>query len=1023
MVKFLLERPIAVTMTFIAILVLGFFSITFLPVSLMPDIDVPEITVQVNAQNMPAREVEDAIVTPLRRQLMQSSHLNDIKSVARDENALIHLRFDYGTDINYAFIEVNEKIDQSMSGLPREISRPKVVKTSATDLPVLYLNLTVNDDEVRFASNELQQNNQLYPTSQRFIELSRFASSVIRKRIEQLPEVAMVDMSGMVYSEILVIPDIQKLNALKLSLQDLENALYNNNVELGNLLIQDGQYQYNVRFSSTLKNIRDIMEVYLRVDDRIFQLKDLAEVIEHPQKRSGMITSNGKDALALAIIKQSDAQMMVLEDKLNWLVGILKSDYPAIDFEITRDQTKLLNYSIANLKESLVWGAALAFLVMLFFMKDFKAPILIGITIPTSLVVCLLCFHLLGISINIISLSGLVLGVGMMVDNSIIVIDNITQHIQRGRPLLQACVKGTNEVIAPMLSAALTTCAVFIPLIFISGIAGALFYDQALAVAIGLFVSLAVAITILPVYYKLFYSKRSHKKGSNKFLNWVKGVDYEGLYEKGFRFTMRNQKSVWGIVFFMLICTFFLYQALDKSKLPPITQDETLLVLDWNESINIEENSRRVQQLLAYVEPDLLQHTCMIGDQQFLLDKKSNATSSEATIYLKVKSPDLLSEVKSKITEELSQNPLVVFGFAEAENVFEMIFADDEAPLTARLVGARDFGDQQKVVFSQEIDQLKKAFPDFPIRSPAMQEHMVLKIDPLKTINYGISKDVLYRTLKSAFNEREVMTITDNQYFIPVILGERPRLIGEVLSETFVPNNRGILYPVSDLISEGKDYDLKEIYAGQEGEYFPVDFDIKESEVSAVVERVQSVLGKNNLLKATFTGAIFSNKELIKELLIILTVSLLLLYFILASQFESLILPLIILLEVPIGIFGAFLMLALFGQTINIMAMIGIVAMVGIIINDSILKIDTVNQLRKDGYSILRALATAGQRRLKAIVMTSLTTTLALVPLLFSSGLGSDLQVPLALAVIGGMTVGTLVSLYFIPLCYYYLKR
>src|SRR5690606_15634302 len=322
-------------------------------------------------------------------------------------------------------------------------------------------------------------------------------------------------------------------NALKLSLQDLENALYNNNVELGNLLIQDGQYQYNVRFSSTLRNIRDIMEVYLRVDERIFQLKDLAEVIEHPQKRSGMITSNGKDALALAIIKQSDAQMMVLEDKLNWLVGILESDYPAIDFEVTRDQTKLLNYSIANLKESLVWGAALAFLIMFFFMKDFKAPILIGITIPTSLIVCLLCFYLLDISINIISLSGLVLGVGMMVDNSIIVIDNITQHIQRGSSLLQACVKGTNEVITPMLSAALTTCAVFVPLIFISGIAGALFYDQALAVAIGLFVSLAVAITILPVYYKLFYSKNGHKKNSLKRLNLLRGLDYEGLYEKG----------------------------------------------------------------------------------------------------------------------------------------------------------------------------------------------------------------------------------------------------------------------------------------------------------------------------------------------------------------------------------------------------------------------------------------------------------------------------------------------------------
>ena len=546
-----------------------------------------------------------------------------------------------------------------------------------------------------------------------------------------------------------------------------------------------------------------------------------------------------------------------------------------------------------------------------------------------------------------------------------------------------------------------------------------------LAVAIGLFVSLAVAITILPVYYRLFYSREASAKakGANRFLDWAKGIDYEGLYEKGFRFTLRNQKSVWAGVFLMLAGTFFLYQTLEKSRLPKVTQDDTMLILDWNESINIEENSRRVQQLLSTIADDLVQQTCMIGDQQFLLDKRSNATASEAVIYLQVRSPELLQGVKDRIAQALSYNPMVVYEFAASENVFEMIFSDDEAPLTAKLVGVRDFGDRQKEVLHEELDHLQKALPNHLIRSPAVQEHLVLKIDPIKIINYGISTEVLYNTLKSAFNEREVMTITDNQYFVPVVLGEQPRLIGDVLSKTFVPNNKGILYPVNVLISERKDYDRKEIYAGQEGEYFPVDFDIKEAEAADIMERTQSVLGQNNLLKASFSGAIFSNKELIKELVVIMAISLLLLYFILASQFESLILPLIVLLEVPIGIFGAFLMLALFGQTINIMAMIGIVAMCGIIINDSILKIDTINQLREEGYRTLRALAMAGQRRLKAIVMTSLTTILALVPLLFTSGLGSDLQVPLALAVIGGMTIGTLVSLYFIPLCYYYLKR
>ncbi len=1040
MVKFLIKRPIAVTMTFIAILVLGIVAATRIPVSLMPDIDIPEITVQVSVRNTSARELENTVVNLLRRQLMQVAHLADIKSETRDGNGLIHLDFEYGTDVDYAFIEVNEKIDRAMNRLPRNIERPRVIKTSATDIPVFYLNLTLKEQRAKgkvqrekgreqSSNNEqeiigtIETINKLFLVSQKFIELSNFAGQVIRKRIEQLPEVAMVDISGQVFPELLILPDIKKLEALGINLALIEQAIRKNNINLGNLLIRDGQYQYSIRFESTLKNKHDIENIYLKMEDRLFQLKDLAQVIEHTQERKGLVTSDGKEAVTMAVIKQSDAQMRDLKKKLQDLVEHFREDYPHIEFKVTRDQTQLLDYSMSNLGKSLLLGATLAFIIMFIFLRDFKSPFLIGITIPTSLVISLLFFHLAGISINIISLSGIILGVGMMIDNSIIVIDNITQHRERGSILPVACVNGTNEVFRPLLSSVLTTCAVFIPLIFISGMAGALFFDQAMAITIGLLVSLGVSITILPVYYRLFYLKKK-ETGKKGILSKINTLDYGVMYEKGFRLTMKNQGLAWLLFFLMLTGVVFLYNVLSKDRLPPLAHDEMMIRIEWNEYIHIDENNRRVQELVVKLREQAMHNTCLIGEQQFLLDYGSEASSSEALIYIKAKSPGDLIAVSEEVENVIqSEYPVAVIEFEEAGNIFNILFSENEPPLVARLRTTGDFGPEQNLYLKNTIDKLRYKLNIQTLSSVTWQEHLVLKIDAIKLMAYDVTFDAVYRKLRSALSENEILLITQSQSFVPVILGDKPKLMKDIIAQAMVANSKGEYIPLRNLVSEEKDYDLKTIVAGQEGQYYPLPFLVEESEAEEVMKVVRNTLKEDGHFEASFSGSIFSSRRLIRELAIILSISLLLLYFILSSQFESLTLPLIVLIEVPIDIFGVFLFLKLFGAGINLMSLIGIIVMSGIIINDSILKIDTINRLRNQGYSLLRALMEAGKRRFKPIIMTSLTTILALLPFLFTSGLGADLQKPLALAVIGGMTIGTLVSLYFIPLFYYYLKR
>ena len=298
-----------------------------------------------------------------------------------------------------------------------------------------------------------------------------------------------------------------------------------------------------------------------------------------------------------------------------------------------------------------------------------------------------------------------------------------------------------------------------------------------------------------------------------------------------------------------------------------------------------------------------------------------------------------------------------------------------------------------------------------------------MKTDPVLLTLYDVSYDQVFSSLKSAFSANQVLIIAGNQNFVPVILGEKPQTIDEIIANSIIVNKKGKAINLGSLLRQEKEKGLKRIIAGQEGEYYPLPLDVDNQDVPNTIGEIKETLNQERQFEANFSGSYFSNRMLVKQLAIILGISLLLLYFILASQFESLSLPLIVLFEVPIDIFGAFLFLKIAGAGINLMSMIGIVVMSGIIINDSILKVDTINQLTTQGYPLMKALMEGGRRRLKPILMTSLTTILALLPFLFTKGLGSELQKPLALTVIGGMIVGTLVSLYFIPLSYYYLRR
>ena len=1015
MVKFLIQRPIGILMAFLAMVIIGLITYFTLPVSLLPDIPIPDITVQVSMPGTSARELETIVVASIRRQLMQVTKLRDIRSETRDGSAQFRLRFNYGTNINLAFIEVNEKIDAAMNYMPRTLERPRVIKASATDIPVFYLNLTLKEDR-KYSSTGIEQ----------FLEMSEFAENVIKRRIEQLPEVSMADATGIVASQVQILPDMSKIEIAGITLSDIEAAINNNNVEPGSIIVRDGYYEYNVKFTSLLHTAEDIENIYFRKAERIYQIKDFCTVKVAPQEERGFSIVNGKRAVTLAIIKQSSENMENLKKSLNETIDHFRRLYPEIEFTVNRNQTELLDYTISNLKQNFLIGFILICVVAFLFLGDFKSPTIIGISMIVSLIICFQFFYFFNKSLNIISLSGLILALGMMIDNAIIITENISQYRERGLSLEDSCVKGTTEVITPMLSSTLTTIAVFLPLIFLSGIAGAIFMDEAFSVSVGLLVAYFTGIMLLPVLFKLIYAKqftsrnlgdkilRYQESGNKVLFRW-----YDRLIH--FTFAHKTLNTIFIIGVFPLCVLMF--NVIPKSGMPDVDQVELLTHIDWGENIHLDENRQRVDALCRAIDSLTMEHSAYIGRQQFILDNDKKMPSSESELYIKAENAKLAEQTQKKIYALIkSKYPMAVTSFAPPVTVFEKIFVTGEAELVTELYSQ----DRENTPDAAEIRAIEQRLETLTgERSEGvtfdMEKHLL--VDREKLLLYNVTFDEIRRRLRTAFRENEFAMLRSYQQYLPISIAGEEQSIREVIDKTLIHTSntstaRRQQLPLSTFVTLTSSEGLKTIVAGWNGEYIPISYQTV-NDAPALMQKTKQEVSRMKWWDVGFSGSYFSNQKMLGELIIVLLISILLMYFILAAQFESFLQPLIVLIEIPIDVSVALITLWAFGHTLNLMSAIGIVVTCGIIVNDSILKIDMINELRKDGVPLMEAIHTAGHRRLRAIIMTSLTTIIAMVPMLFSYDLGSEIQKPLAIAMISSMIVGTLVSLYIIPLVYW----
>lgn len=1006
---FLLKRPIAVCMAIFALCILGFIGYRLLPVSLLPNIPIPEINIQVSAIGRSAKEIENLAISPIRRQLLTTDGMVDISSKSADNYGNINLRFAFNSDIDIALIDINQKVQKITENLPEDFDKPKVYKSNATDIPVEYVTMTLKSD-IPYQPTNVKD----------FINLSEICENVVSRRLEQLQEVAMVDVNGLMKKELQVKPDPSYMAGAGITSADITNAIQANKIRPVSIRVREGAYEYSMYLENSLVSVEDVSNVTIRKNGRLYRLGDICKLSVEPQDETGQATHMGKRCVTMRIIKKHEAKVNDLKKEIAKTLKVFADKYPEIEFRESQDQTEILNYSIRSLKENFLLSLALMFVVAFLFMGNAKSPIVTAVSMTVALIISFLVFFIFNISLNILSLSGLILVVGMMIDNILITSENISQHVLSGEGIIKSCAKGTAEMITPMLSSTLTTIVVFVPLVFLSDLVGALFIDQALAISIGLMVSYFISIFLLPVLFMLFSRidnrldrLRHHRKLSERLTLWMYRA-YDRIIDK----IHTRKKTVFATAALSVPLCFLGYHLLPKAQMPKTDNREMVAKVSWNTGVPLTENAKRTNDLMKSISPMTVEMSASIGTQGYMLEGKDILSSNQTEIYVKAATPGVLDSCWLSIKEYLSlHHPGAKAEISATDNIFDRLFTSGEAPVVVKIFA----DDHNTESFLSDIEKIREGIRqtcNIGTEPPATQRELLLTLNRKEMETFDVSFDDISKELSSALKDIHVSSINSTSY-IPVVMKNDMTDWKSYFERATVPSRDGkAAVPLSYLVRYSHVDGLAHVIADKKGVMHPVSV-YPDGDAGKTADNIQAnVLNKFPQTRTEIGGGIVEEAGTFSSLFGIFMISLVLMYFILCAQFESFVQPLVVLSEIPIDVCFAMFMLLLFGYSFNIMSGIGIIASCGIVVNDSILKIDAINNLIAQGMPIREAIHTAGKSRIRPIVMTSLTTIIGMVPFFFTNDIGSELQQPLALGMIAALGIGTMVSIFVVPILF-----
>ncbi|SDB10988.1 Multidrug efflux pump subunit AcrB [Pseudidiomarina indica] len=1061
-VSLAVRRPVTISMLTIAVLLFGFVSLARIPVTLLPDLAYPTLTVRTDYPGGAPSEVEQLVSKPIEEILGTVKGIRRIESISRAGQSDVLLEFSWGTDMDMASLDVREKLD--WIDLPLDLDKPVLLRFNPSEDPVFRLAFGRQDGAQSAAALK---------------QLRTFAEEELKRQLESIEGVASVRLGGGLEDEIQVLVNERQAAALQIPMTLITQRLQEENINLSGGRIEAERSEYLVRTLNQFQNLDDIRNIYLTTrNDRPIFLRDVAVIEDGYKERNAISRVGNMEAVELSLYKEGDANTVqvskAIKAHLNHMqqAELLPAQYTV---KPIYDQAVFISAAIDEVKGAAISGGLLAMVIIYLFLQRVWPTIVISIAIPVSIIATFNLMYGNNVTLNMMSLGGIALAVGMLVDNAIVVLENIARH-QTQAPIEQAAEQGTKEVAGAITASTLTTLAVFFPLVFVEGIAGQLFRDQALTVSFSLLVSLVVALTLIPmlscrrkaanttitpfVYAKgwrfwvktpgyllfrwlplgvvslLVLLSRLIARGFNAIsrpllaaFNWAY-AGFAAAYHRLLVSALNRARITLSVILLSALGCYALLPLLPMSLMPTMTQGEFYAEIELPPGATIDETDRTLQALGHVISnhselADRVERFYSVAGTGSLLNAAPGQSGNQwgrLNIVLKSASATDTALVQEHLRQAIAKMPGVTAKFGTPE-LFN--FA---SPIMVEFVGYHLESIQHAAQHYAQLLEQQPNFADVRVNMTDGQPELAIHFDHAKLSQYGLTSAAVSDLLATKIGGRVAtqFSLDDRKIDILVRSQSADRNSVQDLQQVIINPGAAREIPLLAVAEIQPILGPSQITRINQQRTAVVEANLAEGDLGVAVQYAQQLLDGMNLpltVNARIAGQNEEMESSFRSLQYALIFAVFLVYLVMASQFESLLHPFFILLTVPLAGAGSILGLYLAGTELSVIVFIGLIMLAGIVVNNAIVLVDRINQLRHEGHDRYQAIVNAANHRLRPIMMTMLTTVLGLLPLALGLGEGAEVRAPMAISVIAGLFFSTLLTLLFIPCLYLLIDR
>lgn len=1009
--QFSVNNPVTVSMIVIAIILLGYISFGRLSLDLFPDISAPRIFVEIKAGERPPEEIEKQFIEDIEAQAIRQKGVSQVSSVCMVGSARVTVEYTWGSDMDEAFLDLQKALTSYSQN--SDIDEFTITQHDPNATPVMIIGM-------------------MHPEITDMDELRKAGENYIRNELIRLEGIADVALTGTEEKEIIIETEQYILDAYGLTtgqiVQEIQNV--NRNVS-GGTIVEMGK-KYIIKGTSLVKNVEDIENIVLTyktvnsgesqgttIKTPIF-LKDVATVHFTNKDPQNIVRINGERCVGLSVYKETGFNTVKAVEDLVTAFESIKKALPGYEFIIVQNQGEFIQTAIDEVQETALIGILIAVFVLFIFLRRLKVTAIISFAIPVSVIATFNLMYFNGLSLNIMTLGGLALGAGMLVDNAIVVMENIFRNMEQGMSVRDAAIEGTAEVGGAIVASTLTTIVVFLPIVYLHGASGALFKDQAWTVAFSLLASLFVAILVIPMLFHFAYGKQKKQKNIKSVrIAWYGRFLSKILDHKGLVIISAT---------LLLAITAYVFPYVGSEYLPKSGAGEFSVEIKLQEGTELERTAGTVKNIESML-------TEMLGDKLDIIysqigpssssDNKKSVFQNENTATLKIQlNKDYSGQsehIISAVEELMGTIPNAEISILRDETALQSTMGTDEAPLVVEVKG------KDLEILDQISSEIKNKLQEIPellniktnIEKGAPEIDVV--IDRYKAGIYNMSVDNIITQLKDLLMGQDAGKYEKDGEMNDITVKLPDMTLAEFNSIKLNNGNQDV--PLYEIAHIKQSVSPKQLFRRNQNRIGKVMADVDRSiAFDQVIQKVREQLSSMDIpqeYEIAIVGEEQKRQEAMSSLSFALILSIVLVYMVMASQFESLIHPFTILLTIPLAGVGAIWAFLILGKSLSIMAYIGIIMLAGIAVNDSIILVDAINQFKAQGLSLKESIISAGENRIRPIIMTSLTTILALLPLTFGIGESAALRSPMAIAVIAGLITSTLLTLVVIPCVYY----